>query len=95
MPAPNSHKRLRCVIRGEVQGVGFRLTACERARDLGLVGYVQNTPAGTVEVVAEGPESALDALKVFCYRGSDGARVDSVEVAEEKATGEFREFEVR
>lgn len=88
-------KRIRCVIRGDVQGVGLRWSARERARDLGLTGYIRNLPDGRVELIAEGPDPALEAMKTFCYRGSNGARVDAVEVEEEPARGEFREFEIR
>lgn len=90
-----AEKRLRCVIRGDVQGVGFRWSAQERSRDLGLTGFVRNLENGCVEIVAEGPENALAALKTFCTRGPDGARVSDIEVREERATGEFERFEIR
>lgn len=88
-------KRLRCRIRGDVQGVGFRWGARERARDLGLTGYVQNLEDGRIEVLAEGTPNALEAFKTFCARGPDGARVSDLEVAHESATGEFTQFEIR
>lgn len=75
--------------------MGFRWSTQERSRDLGLTGYVQNLDDGRVEVVAEGSENALEALKTFCTRGPDGARVSDVEVMEEPATGEFVKFEIR
>lgn len=86
-------KRIRCVIAGDVQGVGFRWSARERARDLGLTGYVQNLPDGRVEIVAEGSETSLEAFKTFCYRGPDGARVTAVDISEEPAIGTFRVFD--
>lgn len=93
--APTPRKRLRCVISGEVQGVGFRWQVRERARDLGVTGYVHNTAENAVEVVAEGPENALEALKAFCYRGPDGATVSHVLVEESPATGDFATFDIR
>ena len=50
------------VFTGRVQGVGFRFTTRDMARDLGLVGWVKNLPDGTVEMLAEGEEAALDEL---------------------------------
>lgn len=88
-------KRLRCVIRGDVQGVGFRWQVRERARDLGVTGYVRNAEENAVEVVAEGPKNALEALKAFCYRGPDGATVSHVLVEESPATGDFATFDIR
>lgn len=88
-------KRLRCLVRGDVQGVGFRWSAQERCLDLGLTGYVQNLDDGRVEIVAEGTANALEAFKTFCSRGPDGARVSDIEVQAERATGEFEGFEIR
>lgn len=93
--ARGAHARLHCIIRGDVQAVGFRWSARERARDLGATGYVRNLPDGRVEIVAEGSEGALEALKTFCYRGPDGARVDHVEISAAEATGEFPTFDIR
>lgn len=94
-PPSTAEKRIRCLIRGDVHGVGFRWSVRERALDLGLTGYVQNRADRTVEVIAEGPENAVVALQAFCYRGPRGARIDAVEVTEEPATGGFSSFEIR
>lgn len=88
-------KRLRCLVKGDVQGVGFRWSARERALDLGLTGYVQNLDDGRLEIVAEGSENALEAFKAFCYRGPDGARVADIAISEEPSSGEFQNFEIR
>lgn len=88
-------KRIRCVLWGDVQGVGFRWKAREHARHLGLVGYVQNLPDGTVELVAEGPEIALEKLKEFCYRGPHGVQISDIEISEVPTTGAFADFAVR
>lgn len=90
-----SPHRLVCRISGSVQRIGFRWSARDVAVNLGLTGYVQNLADGRVELVAEGLPQALETLRAFCYRGPDGARVTSVEVAEEPATGEFHGFEIR
>lgn len=88
-------KRIRCRIRGGVQGVGFRWSTRKHAWDLGIAGYVCNLADGNVEVVAEGHENAVEAMRAFCYRGPRGAHITSVEVSEEPATGEFSTFEIR
>jgi len=73
-------KRLRAVVRGRVQGVGFRATAAAEARKLDLRGWVRNRTDGSVEVDAQGADAALDAFVGFLHRGPNGARVISVDV---------------
>ncbi len=55
-------ERVTVYVRGEVQGVGFRWWTRSRALELGLVGHARNLADGRVEVVAQGPGEALDAL---------------------------------
>lgn len=88
-------RRLVCVIRGRVHGVGFRWTVAALARELRCAGVVRNVPSGAVELVAEGFPEALERLRAFCYRGPDGAMVESVDVREEPATGEFTDFSIQ
>jgi acylphosphatase len=68
----------RLVIRGLVQGVGFRWWAVRRARALGLDGWVRNLSGGAVEIYAAGPPAALDRLEDACRRGPVSARVVTV-----------------
>ncbi len=86
--------RLEAAVRGRVQGVGFRWFVRQRAGFLGLVGGVRNLSDGSVEVVAEGPEAALQALLEDLAAGPSGAHVAGVEPAWLPATGEFTAFEV-
>jgi len=86
--------RIRAVVHGAVQGVGFRDFVERRARELDLAGMVRNRPDGTVEVVAEGPRGAVEVLQDHLRAGPRMASVERVEVTEEPATGEFRGFEV-
>jgi acylphosphatase len=79
--------RRRLVVRGLVQGVGFRYAVVERARGRGLSGWVRNLPDGSVEAVLEGEREAVDALVRFCESGPRGAEVDRVEVADEPVEG--------
>src|SRR5689334_9970767 len=71
--------RLEARVRGRVQGVGFRAFVWERARGLGLGGYVRNEWDGSVLVVAEGPRARLNTLLAALREGPPGARVSYVE----------------
>lgn len=68
----------RFIVRGYVQGVFFRASTREQALKLGISGYAKNLPDGSVEVLACGPESALDGLQQWLRRGPPAARVESV-----------------
>ncbi len=69
----------RYVIRGIVQGVGFRYFAQRRAEQLGVCGYVKNLPDGRVEVYAIGPPAKLEELRQLLEIGPRSARVTEVE----------------
>ena len=73
-------KRVRAIVRGRVQGVGYRASAAHEARRLGLAGWVRNLPDGTVEVEARGAAAAVDALVGWLAQGPRGARVRGVDV---------------
>ena len=66
-------------VRGVVQGVGFRWFVRERARRLGLSGWVRNLPDGSVEVVASGEQGQIDLLIGELRKGPEGAVVDKIE----------------
>jgi acylphosphatase len=65
-------------VEGRVQGVGFRYFVRQAARQLGVAGWVRNRPDGSVEVLADGPPSALDELELSLREGPPGSRVDQV-----------------
>ena len=67
---------LHFLIRGRVQGVGFRWFVHREAADLNLRGWVRNTEEGEVEVLASGPAEDLAELRASLRRGPRGARVD-------------------
>ena len=88
-------QRIQAIIQGRVQGVFYRASTRDQARTLGLSGWVRNLADGTVELVAEGDESPLDQLLLWCREGPPGARVDAVDVQRAAGTGEFTGFAVR
>ena len=76
------------LIRGRVQGVGFRWFVHREAAELGLHGWVRNTDSGEVEVVASGSPDLIDDLRKEIRKGSRGSRVDAIienELAESEA----------
>jgi acylphosphatase len=66
------------LVRGRVQGVGFRWFVHGEAAELGLRGWVRNTQDGDVEIVAAGDAESLAELKQSLHKGSRGSRVDAV-----------------
>jgi acylphosphatase len=73
-------KRAQIVVRGSVQGVFFRVETRDRARSLGLAGWVRNQPDGSVEAAFEGDPERIESMIEWCRHGPAGARVDDVEV---------------
>jgi acylphosphatase len=69
---------LHFLVKGRVQGVGFRWFVQREAGELGLNGWVKNTDQGDVEIVAAGDDALLAELKVALRKGSRGSRVDAV-----------------
>jgi acylphosphatase len=85
----------RYVVRGRVQGVGFRYFADAAARREGLSGFVRNTPEGAVEAVVEGDEEAVGRFDLAIRRGPPASRVESVELDTLPPTGRYSGFHVR
>ena len=86
--------RLQAVVRGRVQGVGYRAFVLDRARSAGLTGWVANRDDGTVELVAEGPAETIDRLLLDLREGPPAARVDAVVELRSAASGTFDRFRV-
>ena len=70
--------RVRLVVSGRVQGVGFRWFVRETARQHRLAGWVRNRPDGSVELETSGEEGGIRELIVALRRGPPGARVEDV-----------------
>ncbi len=75
-----NEKRVRVVIRGGVQGVGFRASCQREAVAAGVAGWVCNQWDGSVEALFAGPEEAVDRLIRWCHAGPRWADVESVEL---------------
>jgi acylphosphatase len=88
--------RMRAIVKGIVQGVGFRyFTVYQAQRIGGITGYVRNLRNGNVEVVAEGEREKLEQLLAQLRKGPTGAHVTGVDVFWENPTGEFTNFGIR
>lgn len=74
--------RVRCVVRGVVQGVGFRWFVLQRARRWQVTGWVRNDPDGSVSVEMQGPRDALEMMRGEIGQGPSWARVESVGMRE-------------
>ena len=79
--------RRRAIVHGRVQGVFFRDTARQKARELALSGWVRNCADGTVEAVVEGNPHAVQEMLQELRSGPPRARVDRVDVTEEPPEG--------
>jgi acylphosphatase len=71
--------RKRYLIKGHVQGVGFRFWAARTAASLGLAGTVRNRSDGAVEVETEGPAATIEAFAAALHQGPRHGRVDQVD----------------
>lgn len=88
-------KRLELKISGRVQGVTFRASTRKKARKLGLKGWVENRPDGTVEIVAEGDEGKLKKLLEWARAGPGPARVKNVEEKWRTPREQFDSFSIK
>jgi acylphosphatase len=97
MPTQNRSERARLhlIVSGRVQGVGFRFSAYDEAKQLALAGWVRNLPGGEVEIVAEGSRENLQMLAAWAHLGPPSAHVTAVREEWLDFTGEFTDFRIR
>jgi acylphosphatase len=97
MTAQNESERARLhlIVSGRVQGVGFRFSAYDEAKQLALAGWVRNLPGGEVEIVAEGSRENLQMLAAWAHQGAPSAHVTAVREEWLDFTGEFTDFRIR
>jgi acylphosphatase len=91
----DGRERLHAIVRGQVQGVGFRWFVVRAAAQLGLDGWVMNRADRAVELVAEGPGSHLDELLATVRQGPPASSVHTVEVTRSGALGGLGGFRIR
>ena len=82
------------IVRGRVQGVGFRWFVEREAHTLGIAGWVRNRPDGTVEVLAMGTQEQLSNLHSRLRQGPRASRVDAVEVSETQPVEGLKTFRI-
>ncbi len=91
---PSDQARLEAVVRGRVQGVGFRWAVFTLAGELGISGRVSNQLDGTVKVMAEGSRSRLEELASWLSQGPRHAIVVGVEVEWSTPRNRWRRFAI-
>ena len=91
----NSTLARRYVVRGRVQGVGFRWFVEREAHILGIAGWVRNNYDGSVEVLAQGTRDQLSGLHSRLREGPRAARVDHVEVSDAEPTAGLGSFSIQ
>ena len=84
----------RFVVRGRVQGVGFRWFVEREAHILGIAGWVRNNSDGSVEVLGIGTRDQLSGLRSRLYQGPRAARVDDVEESDARAVAGLKTFRI-
>lgn len=88
----------RYIVRGRVQGVGFRWFVEREAAAIGLVGWVRNNEDNTVELVAAGDPEQLETLKARLQQGPRASRVDHVDELEsspDEVVDNLKTFQIR
>jgi acylphosphatase len=86
--------RAHVFIKGKVQGVFYRDWTAQKAKALGLFGWVKNLEDGRVEAVFEGPKLIVEEMVNNCREGSVLAKVEHVDALWEPASGELSSFEM-
>lgn len=86
-------KHLKIHVSGKVQGVWFRQNTLEKAKELGLVGIVENLQDGTIRIEAEGGEENLQKLLDWCREGPQHAKVEDVIYSESKLKN-YKDFSI-
>jgi len=85
----------RVIIRGRVQGVGYRDAAVQAAFELGIYGWVRNRRDGGVEALAQGESEAVERFVEWCRRGPPLARVGEIAITEAEIEAQLFSFETR
>lgn len=87
-------KRVRIVVRGKVQRVGYRYYVKSVADKLSLDGWVKNNADDSVEILAEGSDRLIEEFLEYCRKGPPLAEISKVDISEEKGGDKLRGFEI-
>jgi acylphosphatase len=88
-------KQVHVMISGKVQGVWFRASTKQQAKQFGVTGWVRNTSDGRVEAVFQGDDAKVDELLSWVHQGPPLAQVDNVQVNPQKLEETFAHFQVK
>ncbi|OGL41409.1 MAG: acylphosphatase [Candidatus Schekmanbacteria bacterium RIFCSPHIGHO2_02_FULL_38_11] len=91
----NDKVRIKAVVKGFVQGVGYRYFTVREAANLGLNGHVKNLYDGNVETVAEGEKKEIEKFILRLKKGPSLSKVTDVEVVWEDYRGEYKGFDIK
>lgn len=97
MPNPSQQQeqiRAHVFVTGRVQGVGYRFSTVDQAKELGINGWVRNLSDGRVEALFEGSKAAVEEMIKWCRKGPRAAVVKDVAVEYEEPEG-LQGFETR
>jgi len=89
-----SNQRIRIIVTGKVQGVFFRQSLKIKAKQNDIFGWVKNLKDGRVEAILEGNEEKINRIIEWAHGGPANARVEDVEIHNEKFNAEFLKFDV-
>ncbi len=89
-----ANQRVRLYVKGKVQGVFFRQALKVMAKKNNVYGWVKNLEDGRVESILEGEDVNVSSIVEWVHAGPANARVEDVEIKNEKFTGEFTKFDV-
>ncbi len=87
--------RLNATVKGQVQGVFFRVFVEKYALSLNLTGYVKNISGGQVQVLADGEKGCLERMLQLLHQGPPGAKVENVSFRWEEYIGNYKDFTIR
>jgi acylphosphatase len=88
-------QRVQIIVTGKVQGVFFRASTREKAKQLGIGGFARNQPDGRVEIIADGDQASLQQFIAWCHEGPPLSRVENVIVTDMETSHFFDHFEIK
>ncbi len=88
-------KKVYVIISGKVQGVWFRAHTKNKAKELGINGWVKNTDDGKVEAIFEGDENNIYKILEWCSKGPLDASVSKIEIFNKKYSKEYNDFSIK